>query len=82
MFKISEKCLKLKITKHSKNKERLTLLSLISRDSIKYTIIKGSVNSTIYLKFIKDNKEYYKNRNLVQDNARIHHSKKVKKYSK
>jgi len=70
----------LKITKHSKNKERLTLLSSISKDSLKYIIIKGSINSDIYLKFIKDNKEYYKNRNLVQDNARIHHSKKVKNY--
>ena len=70
----------LKITKHSKNKERLTLLTSISKDTLKYQIIKGSVNSDIYLKFITDNKDLFKNRNLVQDNARIHHSKKVKKY--
>ena len=70
----------LKITKHSKNKERLTLLSSISKDTLKYQIIKGSVNSDIYLKFITDNKDFLKNRNLVQDNARIHHSKKVKNY--
>ena len=38
--------------KHSKNKERLTLLSSISKDRLKYQIIKGSVNSDIYLKFI------------------------------
>ena len=68
------------ITKHSKNKERLTLLSSISKDTLKYQIIKGSVNSDIYLKFITDNKDSLKNRNLVQDNARIHHSKKVKNY--
>jgi transposase/DNA-binding protein Fis len=72
----------LKITKHSRNKERLTLLSSISKDSIKYQIIKGSVNSDIYLNFIDKNKEYFKNRNLVQDNARIHHSKKVKEFCK
>ena len=70
----------LKITKHSKNKERLTLLTSISKDTLKYQIIKGSVNSDIYLKFITDNKDLFKNRNLVQDNARIHHSKKVKSY--
>ena len=70
----------LKITKHSKNKERLTLLTSISKDTLKYQIIKGSVNSDIYLKFITDNKDFLKNRNLVQDNARIHHSKKVKNY--
>ncbi len=70
----------LKITKHSKNKERLTLLSSISKDTLKYQIIKGSVNSDIYLKFIADNKDLFKNKNLVQDNARIHHSKKVKNY--
>jgi transposase len=72
----------LKITKHSKNKERMTLLTSISKDSIKYKIIKGSVNSDIYLNFIDKNKEYLKNRNLVQDNARIHHSKKVKEFCK
>jgi transposase len=70
----------LKITKHSKNKERLTLLSSISKDTLKYKIIKGSVNSDIYLNFIESYKESYKNKNLVQDNARIHHSNKVKKY--
>jgi len=70
----------LKITKHSKNKERLTLLSSISKDTIKYTIIKGSVNSDVYLKFISDNKDLYINRSIVQDNARCHHSKKVKEY--
>ena len=70
----------LKITKHSKNKERLTLLTSISKDTLKHQIIKGSVNSDIYLKFITDNKDLFKNRNLVQDNARIHHSKKVKSY--
>jgi hypothetical protein len=67
----------LKITKHSRNKERLTLLSSISKDSIKYQIIKGYVNSDIYLNFIDKNKAYFKNRNLVQDNAKIHHSKKL-----
>jgi hypothetical protein len=39
----------LKITKYSKNKERLTLLTSISKDTLKYQIIKGSVNSDIYL---------------------------------
>ena len=70
----------LKITKHSKNKERLTLLSSISKDTIKYRIIKGSVNSDVYLKFISDNKDLYKNRSIVQDNARCHHANKVKEY--
>ena len=72
----------LKITKHSRNKERLTLLSSISKDSVKCKLIKGSVNSDIYLDFISSIKDYLKDRNLVQDNARIHHSKKVKEYAK
>ena len=72
----------LKITKHSRNKERLTLLSSISKDSIKYKIINGSVNSDIYIDFINDIKSYVKDRNIVQDNARIHHSKKVKEFAK
>ena len=71
-----------KITKYSKNKERLTLLSSISKNFIKYIIINGVINSEIYLDFINQNKEYLKNRNLVQDNARIHHSKKVKDFCK
>jgi transposase len=70
----------LKITKHSKNKQRLTLLSSISKNTIRYQILEGSVNSEIYLKFLSDNKEDFKNRNIVQDNARIHHSKIVKNY--
>ena len=70
----------LKITKHSRNKERFTLLSSISKNTIRYQILEGSVNSEIYLKFISDNKEDFKNRNIVQDNARIHHSKIVKNY--
>ena len=70
----------LKITKHSRNKERFTLLSSISKNTIRYRILEGSVNSEIYLKFISDNKEDFKNRNIVQDNARIHHSKIVKNY--
>ena len=70
----------LKITKHSRNKQRLTLLSSISKNTIRYQILEGSVNSEIYLKFLSDNKEDFKNRNIVQDNARIHHSKIVKNY--
>ena len=70
----------LKITKYSRNKERFTLLSSISKNTIRYRILEGSVNSEIYLKFISDNKEDFKNRNIVQDNARIHHSKIVKNY--
>jgi len=72
----------LKITKHSRNKERLTLLSSISKDSVKCKLIRGSVNSDIYLDFISSIKDSLKDRNLVQDNARIHHSKKVKEYAK
>ena len=72
----------LKITKHSKNKERYTLLSSISNDSIKCTIIKGSVNSRIYLNFLDSIKDKLKNRNLVQDNARIHQAKIVKEFCK
>ena len=31
-------------------------------------------------KMISDNKDLYINRSIVQDNARCHHSKKVKEY--
>lgn len=72
--------------KHKRTKEKITLLKAISKNKIiHYELIDENVNSEIYLNFIKNiiekNPEYL-NKTLFQDNARIHHSKIVKKYSK
>lgn len=38
-----------------------------------YKIIKGSIDSNIYLDFYKENNKIFKFRKIYQDNARIHH---------
>ena len=71
-----------KLIRHKHNKERYTLLAAISNSKIVgYKIIKESVNATIYLDFLKTNKEIFKNKILIQDNARIHHALIVKSYA-
>ena len=45
-----------------------------------YKIIKGSVDSIIYLDFYKENTQLFKTKQVYQDNARIHHAKIVKNY--
>jgi hypothetical protein len=71
-----------KLTRHKHNKLRYTLLAAISNKNIvNYEIINESVNKNIYLDFIKKNKEIFKNKVIIQDNARIHHSIIVKNYA-
>jgi transposase len=72
----------LKITKHSKTKQRVTLLASMSKKNIICQFFESSIDSEKYLDFIKDNKQFFENKNIVQDNARIHHSKIVKNYCK
>jgi len=70
-----------KILKHKQNKERYTLLQAISITGIvEKEIIKGTVNSEVYLDFIKKimNNPLNKNKSIFQDNARIYHAKIVK----
>ena len=71
-----------KLIRHKHNKERYTLLAAISNTKIvNFKIIKESVNAPIYLDFIKTNNENFKNKILIQDNARIHHALIVKNYA-
>lgn len=68
--------------KHKRNKERYTLLLAITKTKIvDYRILEGSVNAETYLNFIKDNISNFKNKRLIQDNARIHHAIIVKDYT-
>ena len=70
-----------KIFKHKRYKERYTLLSAINKNGfINNKIIDGSVNSDIYLDFFKNNINNFKNKYILHDNARIHHTKKLKEY--
>lgn len=70
------------IIKHKSTQDRLSCLSAISNDGlIIYKIFKGSVKGIDYMNFIKDNNETFKNKILLQDNARIHHSKIVTEYA-
>jgi transposase len=74
-----------KILKHKRNKERYTLLSAISQNGIIETeILEGSVNSDIYLNFIKkiNSNPLNINKTIFQDNARIHHACIVKDFCK
>jgi transposase len=67
-------------TKHSRYREKYTLLLAISKDKIiNYKIYKNSITSVDYSKFIKSlgNKK-----SIFQDNARIHHSLELKEYCK
>ena len=67
--------------KHKRYKERYTLLSAIDKNGfINNKIINGSVNSDIYLNFFYDNIDKFKNKYILHDNARIHHTKKLKEY--
>jgi len=77
----SMKGTKIKIMKHKKSRERYSLLMAISNKKIEsYKIIKGSVDSIIYLDFYKENTQLFKTKQVYQDNARIHHAKIVKNY--
>ena len=71
-----------KLLKHKHNKQRYTLLAAISNKNIvDYEIIKESVDRNIYLNFIKKNKNNFRNKIILQDNARIHHSLIVKEFA-
>ena len=71
-----------KVSKHKETQKRITFLASMSNEQVRYTLIEGSVNSKLYLDFIKQNNNNFKNKNIVQDNARIHHAKIVKEYCK
>ena len=79
----SKKGLKInKLFKHKHNKKRYTLLAAINNQQIvNYKIIDEPVNQFIYLDFIKEINEKVKNKIILQDNARIHHSKILKEYA-
>lgn len=72
-----------KFIRHKHNKKRNTLLAAMSNNKIvAYKVLEGSVNMHIYLEFIKENIDIFKNKKIIQDNARIHHAKIVKEYAK
>jgi transposase len=69
------------IKKHKKTQERRTVLSCINiNGEHMYKIIEGSVNGSMFLDFIKANKDILYNKTLLLDNARIHHNKDLKSY--
>ena len=77
----SKKGKRIEFIKHSRTRERYSLLMAISKNKVeKYEIYKGSVSSENYADFLRTLD--VKNRDVFQDNARIHHSKLVKEYCK
>ena len=61
--------------------KRLTVICAISNKKILYyKIINGSANSKLFLNFLKNIPNII-NKTLFMDNASIHHSKIVKKYT-
>jgi len=65
------------------NRTRYSCICAINNKKIiKHKTVKGSINKEIFLQFIKTNLEYFKNKYILLDNARIHHSLIVKEYIK
>lgn len=68
--------------KHKRIGERYSLLCAIDRNKIiDCKMVKGGIKSEIYLEFLKKNEELFKGKIILQDNAKIHHSKKVKEFA-
>lgn len=77
----SQKGDRISIIKHARNRSRYSLIMAISKNKVEcYKIVKNAVNTDIYLDFIKDNINIFKYKNIYQDNAQIHHTKKLKEY--
>lgn len=68
--------------KHKQNRKRLTTIAAISNTEIvaKKTVT-GSVNRVVYKDFLEENLELFKNKIVIQDNARCHRAKIVKEYA-
>ncbi|AYV77371.1 MAG: HTH and integrase core domain protein [Dasosvirus sp.] len=60
-----------------------SIISAVTMEKvINMKIVKGSINSEIFIEFIKDTVAKIEgNKILLMDNARIHHSKKFKEYT-
>jgi len=70
-----------KIIKHKHSREHYSCLTAISNNEIvAFQIINGSFNAELYKDFLYQNLDKFKNKVLVQDNARIHHAKIVKSF--
>ena len=68
--------------KHKQNKKRLTTIAAISYSGIVATkTIEGSVNKEVYKSFIEENLNHFKNKIIIQDNARCHHARIVKAFA-
>jgi transposase len=68
--------------KHKNNKKRLTTIAAISINGLLVTkTVKGSVNKEVYQQFLEENLELFRNKLLIQDNARCHHARTVKVFA-
>ncbi len=75
----AKKGIRIEYLKHARSRERYSLLMAISKNKIEHFVIFNKpVTSDDYLEFIK--MLNIRKRTLFQDNARIHHSIKVKTY--
>ena len=65
----------------TKGEELKTVIAAMDHDNlIASKIVDGSVNKEVYAEFLKDNKHIFKERPVIQDNARCHHAKMVKEF--
>ena len=68
--------------KHKQNRKRLTTIAAISNTGIvaKKTVT-GSINRVVYKDFLEENLELFKDKIVIQDNARCHHAIIVKEFA-
>ena len=65
------------------SQQRVSLIAAINNKKIiKYELHKQNITGDKYLKFIRELNYKNKNKHLLMDNAKIHHTEKLKAYVK
>jgi hypothetical protein len=70
------------VVRHKHNKETLTAITAISVNGIvAKEVVKGSVNGEVYKSFLEKHLDAFRNKVVVNDNARAHHARIVKQFT-
>jgi transposase len=70
------------VIRHKHNKQTLTAITAISINGIvAKEIVQGSVNGNVYRDYLAKNINIFRNKVVVNDNARAHHARVVKQFT-